>query len=184
MSDENAAPSLPLEFEATLTRLARMVRAVGVRQGLADDDVDALLQDVRIRLWNAQATGESVRQLPTSYVYRTAMSAAIDMVRKRRREQEREPPLEVASPHALTAGGSTDAAALAADLHSAISHALAEMVPARATVVQMHLQGYEREEMMRLLGYTDDKIRNLLYRGLHDLRERLVRAGHRWPEDT
>ncbi|MCC6243535.1 MAG: sigma-70 family RNA polymerase sigma factor [Gemmatimonadaceae bacterium] len=176
-------PTLPLAIEATLTRLARMIRAVGARHGLGDDELDALVQDVRIRLWRAQASGESIRDLPTSYVYRAAMSAAVDAVRKRRREEEREPPLETVAPSALAASGSTDASVLASELRAAIARAMADMVPARATVVQMYLKGYDREEMMRLLGYTDDKIRNLLYRGLQDLRERLVKAGHRWPED-
>jgi RNA polymerase sigma-70 factor (ECF subfamily) len=30
--------------------------------------------------------------------------------------------------------------------------------------------GYERDEIAKLLGWTDGRIRNLLYRGLADLR--------------
>lgn len=61
---------------------------------------------------------------------------------------------------------------------------LERMVEARRVVVRMHLSGYEREEIIALLGWSDAKVRNLLYRGLQDLRERLTRAGYRWPEES
>jgi RNA polymerase sigma-70 factor (ECF subfamily) len=35
----------------------------------------------------------------------------------------------------------------------------------------MHLAGYERHEIAELLGWTEAKTRNLLYRGLADLRQ-------------
>jgi len=170
-------------LEAALTRLARMIRAVGARHGLLDQDLDALLQDVRIRVWRAHPTGESIAQLPTSYVYRVAMTAAVDLVRKRRREHDREPAIEEAPSAALASRVHTDEAALASDLGDAIARALASMIEARRVVVRMHLIGYERSEMSALLGWSDDKVRNLLYRGLQDLRERLTHAGYRWPED-
>jgi RNA polymerase sigma-70 factor (ECF subfamily) len=44
----------------------------------------------------------------------------------------------------------------------------------------MHLAGYPREEIARLMGWTEAKTRNLLYRGLADLRERLTAEGIGW----
>jgi len=41
----------------------------------------------------------------------------------------------------------------------------------------MHLAGYEREEIAALLGWTEAKTRNLLYRGLAELREVLTGRG-------
>ncbi len=50
-------------------------------------------------------------------------------------------------------------------------------------VVRLHLTGYPREEIGRLLGWDDGRVRNLLYRGMDDLRAHLSRMGYRWPED-
>ena len=44
-------------------------------------------------------------------------------------------------------------------------------------VVRMHLAGYPREEIATSLGWTEAKTRNLLYRGLDDLREALRARG-------
>jgi RNA polymerase sigma-70 factor (ECF subfamily) len=44
----------------------------------------------------------------------------------------------------------------------------------------MHLAGYAREEIAQLLGWSEAKTRNLLYRGLADLRERLTARGIGW----
>ncbi len=43
----------------------------------------------------------------------------------------------------------------------------------------MYLAGYERREIADLLGWTEAKTRNLLYRGLADLRETLTTRGVR-----
>ena len=41
-------------------------------------------------------------------------------------------------------------------------------------VVRLHLAGYHRDEIARLLNWTEAKTRNLLYRGLADLRKQMV----------
>ncbi len=76
---------------------------------------------------------------------------------------------------------SEDAAAVAAPHDAAhdveereglerIARAVDALPEARRAVVRMHLAGYERGEIAALLGWTDGKTRNLLYRGLADLR--------------
>lgn len=172
------------QIEATLVRLERLVRAAGARHGVGDDEAEGLLQDVRIRLWRAHTDSEEIARLPTSYVYQTAATAALDLVRKRRRNEDREPSLDSAPTLALVSRTSADHDLLASDLGAAIMRELNTMVEARRVVVRMHLSGYEREEIIALLGWSDAKVRNLLYRGLQDLRERLTKAGYRWPEES
>ena len=56
-----------------------------------------------------------------------------------------------------------------------------ETIPAsRRPVVRMYLTGHPREEIAELMGWTEGKTRNLLYRGLADLRERLTEMGVGW----
>ncbi|MEP6834275.1 MAG: sigma factor-like helix-turn-helix DNA-binding protein [Gemmatimonas sp.] len=167
-----------------MSRLGRLVRAAGARHGVGDDEAAVLLQDVRIRLWRAHTDSEEIARLPTSYVYRTATTAALDLVRKRRRNEAREPFLDSAPTTALVSRTNADDDVLASDLGAAIMREMETMVEARRVVVRMHLSGYERDEIVSLLGWSDAKVRNLLYRGLQDLRERLTRAGYRWPEES
>ena len=81
---EEAEQRLSLTVEAVLKRFGAMVRQVGRRYRLDEADVDEVMQEVRIRLWRAQRTSEQIGEVSTSYVYRTASSAALDVIRKRR----------------------------------------------------------------------------------------------------
>ena len=55
--------------------------------------------------------------------------------------------------------------------------ALRALARPRAVAVRMYLAGYPREEIAALMGWSEAKTRNLLYRGLADLRSRLEAAG-------
>ena len=51
------------------------------------------------------------------------------------------------------------------------------MVTAQQAVVRLHLAGYDRFEIADLLGWTEAKTRNHLYRSLEKMRARLAREG-------
>ena len=61
-----------------------------------------------------------------------------------------------------------------------MARAIDEIPASRRPPVRMHLAGYPREEIAKLMGWTEAKTRNLLYRGLADLRERLTAEGIGW----
>ena len=63
------------------------------------------------------------------------------------------------------------------ELAQRVARAVDALAPARRAVVRMHLQGYKREEIAALLRWSDAKTRNLLYRGLADLRNALIAEG-------
>jgi RNA polymerase sigma-70 factor (ECF subfamily) len=159
-----------------------MVRRVGWQHRLADADVDELVQDVRIRLWRARGDSEQIRQVTSSYVYRTAVSAALDLLRRRRAH-----PVEPLDPADQPGGNDLAAVPVGpaeelaeSELAAEIARAVDTIAPARRPVVRMHLAGYPRDEIAELLGWTEAKTRNLLYRGLADLRERLAARGIGW----
>jgi RNA polymerase sigma factor (sigma-70 family) len=168
-----------------VARFTRLLRHVAFRRGLSADDVEEVIQEVRVRLWRARPTGETIRTLGVSYVYRTAVSAALEVVRRRRvgamvgsgtaaDETAAAPELidAAASPHA----GPDDLLAQS-ELAREISEAARTLSGPRRVVVQMHLVGYTRDEMASVLGWSEAKVRNLLYRGLADLRAELHRRG-------
>ena len=80
---------LSAAIEAVVADFAGMVRRIGWRHRLSDAELDEVMQEVRIRLWRAHLEGEGaseqIARVPASYVYKTAMSAALDLARRRRR---------------------------------------------------------------------------------------------------
>jgi RNA polymerase sigma-70 factor (ECF subfamily) len=163
-------------LQALLDRFRGMVRAVGWRHGLADHELDELMQAIRLRLWHARGSPEQIEATPASYVYRTATTAALDLIRARR--TLREEPIDMVHDHGgIATAESAEAAVEGAELVSLVARAVDEIIPSRRPVLRMYLAGYDREEIAGLLGWTEAKTRNLLYRGLADLRGLLTARG-------
>jgi RNA polymerase sigma-70 factor (ECF subfamily) len=170
------------DLSTALERVVRsfegLVRKTAHRHGLSDAEQDAALQDVRIRLWQALGDSENIRSAPASYIYRTALSAVVDYIRRRRarREDHLEDMDETAAP-AVRHGDEADAITQQGDVESAIERALQTLPQTRQAVVRLHLAGYDRFEIADLLGWSEAKTRNLLYRGLETMRQELRRMG-------
>src|SRR3954462_9031928 len=87
MDSASVPDQLSPALDAVVSRFAGMVRSVGWRHRLSEADVDEVMQQVRIRLWQAQGESEQISRSPASYVYRTAVSAALDLMRRRRTQR-------------------------------------------------------------------------------------------------
>lgn len=163
-SDASALERVVARFDALIRQSARS-------RGLSPADIDELVQDVRVRLWRTQASDEKLEALGASYMKRVASSAAIDLLRRRRARREDsldELDMTSATPVALQSPSpdrSDDA-----ELAQRLELALAQIARNRRLVVQLHLEGYPRDEIATLTGWTEAKVRNLLYRGLEELR--------------
>ncbi len=173
---ETGADTVSLALERAVSRFGRMIRRVAWQYRLRGADLDELRQDVRIRLWRSLATAEKIAQAPASYVYRTAVSAAIDRLRRSRARRE-DLVEELPQREEDIAARDPDRELGDVELLRAIDEAVDGIPASRRPVVRMHLFGYHRQEIAGLMGWTDAKTRNLLYRGLGDLRERLIERG-------
>jgi RNA polymerase sigma-70 factor (ECF subfamily) len=143
------------------------------------------MQEVRIRLWRSHGTGdaesEQIARAPASYVYRTAVSAALDILRRRRTQRAAATvSLDEDSAVLTHEGGGPDAELEAAELAEQVARAIETIPASRRPAVRMYLAGYPREEIATLMGWSEAKTRNLLYRGLADLREKLEGGGITW----
>ena len=177
MTDEISAA-----LETMVARFATMVRSIGARHRLADADLDEVLQEVRVRLWKSCTTSEQIRGLGASYVYRTATSAALDMLRRRRAHgADRSEPVESVADVLPALASAPDDLIEARELEQQVMAAIDTIPASRRAIVRMYLNGYDRAEIAELLGWSEAKTRNLLYRGLADLRARLADAGIREP---
>lgn len=168
MDDAAAArlQALLAEYGARLRAIvrARCPQALGI-------DPDEIEQDVRVRVWQALSREKIIEQ-PASYLYQTAMSVIVDHIRRRQARPDRaandEPALA-----ALADGADPQRAASRAQFGDALRRALDELPSRRRRPVQLHLQGFGTADIGRLLGISEATARNLVYRGLDALRERL-----------
>jgi RNA polymerase sigma-70 factor (ECF subfamily) len=176
---ESTTPAL----DAALTGFTDMVRRVAWRHRLSDADVDEVMQEVRIRIWKAgggaEGPSEQIFQSPTSYVYRTAVSAALDLIRRQRSERARRTVSleEEGVAPVLQAAPSAQQKLEGGELAMQVARAIEAITESRRPAVRMYLAGYSREDIADLMGWTEAKTRNLLYRGLDDLRRRLAEMG-------
>lgn len=170
------------ELEAAVERFAALVRRVGLRHQLPEADLEDVLQEVRIRLWRAgsRPQGERIEPVSASYVYRVAVSAAVDLLR-RRRARGAEQTVALDETAELVADHSDPARSVEeSELSAQLAGAIETITPSRRPVVRMYLAGYSGEEVAQVMGWSEAKTRNLLYRGLADLRVRLKDMGITW----
>jgi RNA polymerase sigma-70 factor (ECF subfamily) len=147
-------------------------------------DVTEIEQEARLRLWRAMEREKELTD-PASYIYRIAVTATIDAVRRvqaRREDQLRtESTEEDDANHVLNIAAdpsqAPDAVTARRELMGHIAAAVASLPENRRRAVELHLQGLTLAEIAELLGWTEGKARNLVYRGLDDLRDALRREG-------
>lgn len=167
-------------LEDIVRRFGSFMRRTAHRHGIDVAELDDVVQETRIRLWKALDTPEKVRQAPASYIYRTTMSAALDFLRRRRSRREDSidhQPQSVVDLQFVTPRGA-DSATLEGDVKDALDRAVNLLVESRRGVVRMYLAGFDREEIADVLGWSEAKTRNLLYRGLGDVRQTLEQWGY------
>jgi RNA polymerase sigma factor (sigma-70 family) len=167
--ERDVTPQLQ-ELVRQYSRLIRSVvsRAGGPRAALIQDDVE---QEIRISLWRRLRSGRELEATP-SYVYKAAVRETVRMVRKVLRH-EGEPLPEGNAEPAVSPPPMLERQQDA----SAIEAALRGLPPEREAAVRLHLMGYEVAEVMRLRGWPYQKARNLVARGMADLRQALRDRG-------
>ncbi len=154
---------------------ALVVQHCPAEQGLDPDDIE---QEVRIRLWRA-VERENNPALPASYIQRVVVTTVIDALRRSKPEQT------TALPEAGQEAGIEALLDRVGPVRSAsdgqrmdmVRAAIATLPPRRQQPVRLALQGFTPEEIGELLEMTATMAKNLMYRGLYELRDRLKAAG-------
>jgi RNA polymerase sigma factor (sigma-70 family) len=168
--------SISDELESLVSRFARFAGRIAHDRGLHQEDLDELLQELRVRFWRARKDG--LRDLSAGYVRRAAISAALDIIRRRRADRTVSLDDDRSDTPSLATFSSGPAELLdQSELTQRVAAAVDGLAPQRRAAVRMYLDGYRREEIAELLRWSDAKTRNLLYRGLADLRAALLAQG-------
>jgi len=150
--------------------------------GIHFDDVE---QDARLRLWRAIQSEREISNLP-SYIYRITVTATIDAVR--RIKTRREDQLRLADEGDGKEGGAVKSPVLDREespdrmaerqlMMQKIVAALGRLPADRRRAVGLHLEGLTSQEIADLMEWSEPRARNLVYRGLKDLRRQLRAVG-------
>jgi DNA-directed RNA polymerase specialized sigma24 family protein len=148
--------------------IRRVVGPAGVPEA---SDIE---QQVHIALWQQLRREQSI-EYPASYVYKAAIREAVRAVRRYRARAEE--PLELAPLQMSGPETRADRLTDARRVQDAVGEALGTMAPDRARAVRGHLAGFNVEELMTLYGWTYQRARNLIARGMADLRDELRTRG-------
>jgi RNA polymerase sigma-70 factor (ECF subfamily) len=175
--------SVDARWQSLIEQYAGLLRAtisrVCPRQlGLQVEDIE---QEARLKLWRALKSERTIES-PASYVFKTAARATIDAIRRARarREEQLGPPPEAGGSYGwevVDPQASPERQAERALVLAKVKECLGRLKAERRRALALHLQGFTTEEIGRLLGWTEPRARNLVYRGLKQLRETLRSAG-------
>jgi RNA polymerase sigma factor (sigma-70 family) len=187
LSRGSEAPAVDVRasrFDALVRDYGQVLRSAIARfcpphLGLNTADIE---QDATLRVW--QLLGREIEiDNPASYFYRVAATTTIDAVRRVKRRREEQLRLEGderdVAPTLLPPDleNAPDALFRRREIVTKVRTALVKLADNRRRAVGLHLQGMTTEEIGRVVGWTEAKARNLVYRGLADLRSELRAMG-------
>ena len=165
------------EYAVLLRKAIRRCAPAHTALDLADIE-----QEARIRVWHALQRETTITH-PASYLYRTAVSATIDAIRraKARREEQLDGAemTDGAARHwqAATSEWSPEQMVERREAARMIRDAITTLSADRRRAVGLHLQGFTSQEIAGLTGWTEARARNLASRGMGDLRRTLAERG-------
>jgi RNA polymerase sigma factor (sigma-70 family) len=131
-------------------------------------DPEDLSQDVRIRIWKLMKSEKTITNY-ASYIKKIVNSAVIDRLRRWRREEgvvQEEKSRQIAEYEIIY---HPDVERLDR-LKASITEAVEGLIETRRQVVKLYLLNMSVDEISIYLKFSQDKTRNLLYRGLADLK--------------
>jgi len=181
-------PTVDLEerFNLVVEEFGVLLRRAIVRfcprdKGLQFDDIE---QEARLRLWRALQDEREVTNY-ASYLYRIAATATIDALRRVQARHEEQ--LEILIDQRTDDGDimlapapvkdSPERLAESREAVDKVMSAVAKLPDAQRRAIGMYLQGMTSQDVADLMGWSEPKARNLVYRGLKELRKSLREEG-------
>lgn len=165
------------EFEDILDRFSRFIvfqiqKFSPQQKGIDPDDV---LQDVKIKIWKILNDEKKIDNY-ASYIKKIVDSSVIDQLRRMRREEHilfSEMQRRIAEKKNAYTKEDIDEQKLKKILEEAVD----SLLESRRKAVKLHLLNMSLEEISEFFNWSRHKTRNLLYRGLNDLKQKLKEKG-------
>lgn len=175
----NQRKSKSKEFEAVINRFTLFIKAYIQKYNLQKNgiDLDDIIQEVKIKIWKILEDEKKINNYP-SYIKKIVDSSVIDTLRKLKREEkilihERQ---KIISEQKRNYRNRTEIS-LDKNLKKIIAQSIDLLLESRRKVVKLFLLNMTIDEIAALFHWSKDKTRNLLYRGLNDLKNMLKEKG-------
>jgi RNA polymerase sigma-70 factor (ECF subfamily) len=142
------------------------------KNGIDPDDV---FQEVKIKLWNV-LNDEKIIYSYSSYIKKIVNSCVIDQIRKSRREEgviSNEKRKKISDRRSYYKKHNSNEN----ELKNMVGETVESLMESRRRVVRLFLLNLTLEEIAIFLNWSEAKTRNLLYRGLDDLKKLLKEKG-------
>ncbi len=166
-SAEHRFESLVRQYGALIARIVSRV---------ARQDASAIGEEVEqkvlIGLWK-QISREQTVQHPPSYIYRVAVRETVRALREEARRGESQD-AGASLAQLEDAGTNPHEALVRREQAHELEGILARLSPERGQAVRAHLLGFEVREIMSMTGWNYQKARNLIARGIADVRRALL----------
>ena len=165
------------EFEIVLSKFSRFV-SVNIqkfdpqKKGIDPEDIS---QEVKIKIWKILKDEKKITNL-ASYIRKVIDSSVIDKLRKLKREKG----IYAHEKHKWISEQKSNYLkniSCESSFKEIIGNAVESLIESRRKVVKLFLLNMTLEEISIFLKWSKDKTRNLLYRGLSDLKKILKEKG-------
>lgn len=165
------------EFTAIMEKFSKFIRIhiqkfAPQNKGIDPDDV---LQEVKIKIWNVLNNEKKIDNY-ASYIKKIVDSSVIDQLRRIRREEN----IVISEIQKKIAERKSSYAKVQAhekNYKEILGQAVESLIASRRRAVKLHLLNMTLEEIADYLHWSRHKTRNLLYRGLNDLKRMLKEKG-------
>ncbi len=149
---------------------AAVRKASGGKVHLDAEDVE---QAVLLEVWKQVRREQEIR-FPSSYLYRAAVRETVRLMSHQRKRNEES--LD-AQQHPTSDAASRRDKLEALELRESLTTCLGDLQPERRRAVEGHLAGYRVAEIMKRYDWSYSRARNLIARGMADLRGKLRAMG-------
>jgi RNA polymerase sigma-70 factor (ECF subfamily) len=165
------------EFQKIIDNFSAFIRSQVLKYNLQKFGLEAedLIQDIRLKIWKIIDDEKNITS-PPSYLKKVVESAVIDQIRKVRKEEE----IFISERQKLISENEfrfNPYLDQERSLKEYILKATDRLIESRRIVVKLYLLNMNLLEISDYLNYSQAKTRNLLYRGLADLKNILKKMG-------
>jgi RNA polymerase sigma factor (sigma-70 family) len=178
VTPEPLIPTGEARFEALMVQYDRLIRSivarVGRRMGFRRDSFllrEDIEQEVRLDLWKQVARGQLI-EFPATYIYKATIRETLRALR-RQAARAMESIESEGIAEKVKEPGDPFQVLMAKEKMGYIVLGLRTLTPERQQAVRAHLAGFQFQEIMIRFGWSYQRARNLICRGMADLRKAL-----------
>jgi len=140
------------------------------KKGIHPDDI---YQEVRIKIWKLICNEKKIKNYPL-YIKKIIKSSVIDHIRKSKRDDGI---LLLEKQKKISEKKNIYSEKFDLNLKEIIDKAMTSLIENRQKAVKLFLLNLTLDEIATVCNWSRDKTRNLLYRGLKDLKKKLIEMG-------